>query len=119
MSRETVATAEHFWRAHLQNGVLLPNGERAVITLDDLYHVIVDERIARKPERIERILRSIFEIRSADLGRRAAFSSWAEDGKSFVAAIILEANGRLRTLHVVDERRLRRAMHKGELLWRS
>jgi hypothetical protein len=119
MSREAVTTAERFWRTRLRDGVLLPNGERAVITLDDLYHVMVDQRVGRKPQRIEQMLRSIFEIRSTDRGRRVAFSRWAEDGKSLVGVIILEANGRLRTLHVVEERRLRRAMQKGDLLWRS
>src|SRR2546430_2634675 len=81
MPQAAVAAAEQLWRQRLVPGVRMPNGEVAVIELSDLYHLLVDPRIWRQPERIERLLSGVFEIRDADLGRRRALSYWEEDEK--------------------------------------
>ena len=64
-----VARAIALWHESLQNGIALPNGQMVEITLDDLYHLMVDDRILRKPERIELLLRNVFELREAREGR--------------------------------------------------
>ena len=76
LTADAVANAEAVWRERLQEGTIIPNGERITVTLSDLYHVIVDHRISRKPERIERALLGIFELRTARYGRREALTSW-------------------------------------------
>ena len=86
--------------------------------MDDLYHVIVDNRIWRKPWRIELLLRGIYEIHTAVQGRRTGFSTWQEDETTLLAYVILDQNNRVRAMHLVDEKRLRREMRKGELVWR-
>jgi hypothetical protein len=118
ITEEAVKAAEALWQDRLQYGVLLPDGEMAVIALDDLYHLIVDNRIWRKLWRIELLLRGIFEIRTALQGRRTGFSTWQEDETILSGYVILEQDNRVRAMHLVDEKRLRREMRKGELLWR-
>jgi hypothetical protein len=115
---EAVKAAEDLWQDRLQYGVLLPDGEMAVIALDDLYHLIVDHRIWRKPWRIELLLRGIFEICTSIQGRRTGFSAWQEDATTLLGYVILEQDNRVRAMHLVDEKRLRREMRKGELVWR-
>lgn len=118
ITEEAVKAAEALWQSRLQYGVTIPNGETAVITLDDIYHVIVDNRIWRKPYRIEAALRGVFEIHTAEYGRRQCFSRWEEVDATQVGLVILEANSRLKSLHLVDERRLRKQMRHGGLLWK-
>jgi hypothetical protein len=118
LTAEAVANAEAIWREYLREGTTIPNGERITVTLSDLYHVIVDPRISRKPERIERALLGIFEIRQARYDRREALTSWEEDGKVLSGIAILDTNNTLRSLHIVDHRRLRRAIRKEDLLWK-
>ncbi len=113
-----VEVAELLWEQRLQYGVLLPNGERIVVTLRDLHHVIVDDRISRKPERIEWALLGVFEMRPGRLDRRVALSQWQEGVKSLFGMVVIERDNTLRSLHLVDEKRLRREMRKGELLWK-
>lgn len=117
ITAEAVKAAEDLWQDRLQYGVFLSNGEMAVIALDDLYHLIVDHRIWRKPWRIELLLRGIFEIRTSIQGRRTGFSTWQEDATTLVGYVILEQDNRVRAMHLVDEKRLRREMRKGELVW--
>lgn len=116
ITREAVVEAEALWKQRLQYGVLLPNGETARIMLDDLYHLIVDDRIWRKLYRIERILVGIFEIRTAD-NRRIAFSRWNEGDQSLIGYAILTPESRVWTMHLIDERGLRRLRRRGELIW--
>lgn len=115
---EDVANAEAVWHERLREGTIIPNGERITVTLSDLCHVIVDPRISRKPERIERALLGIFEIRLAKYNRREALTS-REDDKILSGIAILDTDNTLRSLHIVDQRRLRRAMRKEGLLWKQ
>ncbi len=118
ITREAVGPAEKLWEERLQYGVIIPNGERITIRLDDLYHVIVDHRIWRKPQRIEQMLLGIFEIRTGREGRRIALSRWGEQvDVSLYGSIVLESDSGIRSLHVVDDKRIRREMKKGVLLW--
>jgi hypothetical protein len=118
MPREAVAAAQRLWWERLRQGVPMPNGDTAIITLRDLFHVIVDPRIWRRPDRIEHMLQGIFEIRTGEFRRRVGLARWEEDGRELVGVVILEADNRLRSMHVVDERKLRRATTRGELVWR-
>jgi hypothetical protein len=65
LSRKAVERARRIWRLHLQHGVVMPNGERVFISEQDVHHVLLHERILRKPERIEHLIRNAFELRSA------------------------------------------------------
>jgi hypothetical protein len=118
IDQEAIIYAEQLWRTTLANGFLLPNGEPGVISRRDLYHLIVDSRIRRKPERIKCIVDGIFEIRTAKFGRRTALSEWSEENRSLVAYVILEEGNRIWTLHVVDAKRIRREQRKGIVLWK-
>lgn len=53
LARDTVREAERIWMERLQHGVRMPNDVLVRIALGDLYHVIIDGRVARRPERIE------------------------------------------------------------------
>jgi hypothetical protein len=117
MPEAAVMAAEQFWSAQLTSGVRMPNGETARIELADLYHLIVDQRIWRKPERIERILAGVIAIHEAELGRRQAFSRWEEDGVVLLAYAILEVDSRVRTMHLIDARRFERRRRKARQLW--
>src|SRR5581483_2277839 len=92
-------------------------GIGAPLALNDLYHLIVNQRIWRKPERIERILAGVIAIHEADLGRRQAFSRWEEDGAVLLGYAILEPDSRVRTMHLVDARRFERRRRKARLPW--
>jgi hypothetical protein len=117
MPQAAVTAAERLWSARLANGVQMPNGETARIEPDDLYHLIVDERIWRKPERIERVLAGVIAIHEAASGRRRAFSRWDEDGTTLLGYAILEPNSRVRTMHLLDAKRFERRRRKARLLW--
>jgi len=120
MPRASVQRAERLWREQLRSGVSMPNGELVWITLDDLYHVIVDDRIWRHPERIKAALTHVFEIRASHSSRRQAFSRWSEGETTQLAALVLTADSRLWSIHLIDEKRLRRYNRQGgELLWRQ
>ncbi len=95
----------------------MPTGDMATVTLSDLHHVIVDIRILRKFERIERMLKGIFEVRTSRLDRRLALTRWHEEHPLVGLVVLLDSN-QLWTLHVVDDKRLRREQNKGTLLWR-
>ena len=116
--RMAVARAERLWHERLHAGVRMPNGETVQITLDDLFHVLVDDRIWRHPERIATALVHVVEIRRAHSGRRQALSQWTEGSSVQFAIIILTGESRLWSLHIVDERRAQRyARGGGEVLW--
>ncbi len=118
MPQVAVDHAKELWQERLRHGIVMPNNETAVIALDDLYHVIVDPRIWRHLERIELMLVEIFQIRSAKYGRRIALTRWEENNQQLVGYVILEAGNRLWSVHVVDEKRLRREERRGNLLWK-
>lgn len=107
-SASDVQRAIEVWQKSLHTGVTLPNGAVARITLDDLYHLMVDDRILRKPDRIERVLRNIYELRRAMEGRQRALSTWQEDGRQLFGFAIIEPDYRIRTLHIIDRRDLRK-----------
>ncbi|MBA2452125.1 MAG: hypothetical protein H0V47_03055 [Chloroflexia bacterium] len=117
MTAQAVANAERVWKERLANGILMPTGDMATVTLSDLHHVIVDIRILRKFERIERMLKGIFEVRTSRLDRRLALTRWHEEHPLVGLVVLLDSN-QLWTLHVVDDKRLRREQNKGTLLWR-
>ena len=81
---DAVIYAEGVWLERWQDNMVLPNGEVATVTLSDLYHLIVDSRIWRKPERIEYSLKGIFEMRSAEQDRRVALSQWDEEDETIL-----------------------------------
>jgi hypothetical protein len=119
LPRSAVDRAEAVWQSQLRVGLRLPNGELVRVTLDDLYHVMVDPRIWRKPERIAQAVQSVFEIRSAPGGRRLSLSRWPEADGERIAALIIDRHGALRMLHLIDERRLRRYIRRGgDVSWR-
>jgi hypothetical protein len=119
MPRAAVERAEQLWHERWQRGMQMPNGEVVQVTLDDLYHVIVDPRIWRRPERIETALLHVFEIRALEQGNRLAFSRWREGEQDRLAALVLYPDGTLRALHLIDDRRMRRYTRKQEeVLWK-
>ena len=63
-------------------------------------------------------LLGIFEIRTARLVRRVGLSRWSEGSTELFGIVILDPGGDVRSLHVVDEKRIRRELRKGEVLWR-
>jgi hypothetical protein len=118
MNEDAVQHTLQLWHQRWREGIQMPNGERALVTLDDLYRLLVDPRIWRHPQRIEHVLTGIFELRTALHGRRKGLSRWEEGPQTLVGYVILDMDNRVRTMHVLDERTLRREMRKGELLWR-
>lgn len=116
--RMAVARAERLWHERLHAGVRMPNGETVQITLDDLYHLIVEPRLLRKPERIASLLAGVFEIREAREGRRRVLSRWEEEGQAICAYGIIGTDGRLWTAHLVSERDLQRYQRREVLQWR-
>ncbi|MBI4319413.1 MAG: hypothetical protein HY675_13070 [Chloroflexi bacterium] len=119
ITREAVEQAEAFWRDRLRHGVRMPKREMVHVTLDDLYHVIVDPRIWRHPYRIEVAIANIFEIRVARQERRLALSRWREDDQQRLAAVILGSDNTLKAIHLIDEVRLRRyTKQEGDVLWK-
>jgi hypothetical protein len=119
MPQAAVSAAEELWQQRLVHGVSIPNGEIVRIELSDLHHLIVDARIWRRPERIERLLLGIFEIRQAELGRRRALSQWKESENLLSGYAILLHDNRVWAAHLIDERRLARMRRKERLLWTS
>ncbi len=120
VTQDAVNEAERLWRERLREGVRMPNGEVVKMALDDLYHAIVDPRIWRHPDRIERAIANVFEIRASHSQRRQAYSSWPEGATKQLAALVLEKDNRLWSVHLIDERRLQRYTKKaGEVLWRQ
>ena len=117
-TREEVERAEAFWYERLRSGVRLPNGDLVQISHADLCHVIVDDRISREPQRIGRALLSAFEMRETEGGRRLVLSSWQEGERERLAALIIDASINLRSLHLIDQRRLERYRRQaGPILW--
>jgi len=116
MPPEALIAAEALWEKRLRDGIRIPNGETAQVTLNDLYHLIVDDRIWRKPERIELLLRGVYEVRQAKLGRRRVLSRWQEGQREQRGFAIMDVNGRVWTMHLINERDLRRYSRE-EVLW--
>lgn len=114
-----VHAAERLWQERLRHGVPIPSGELARFERGDLYHVIVDNRIWRHLERIERLLHNVIEIRQAHSGRRRALARWMEGERELIGYAILEDHGRVRTMHVIDARRLARHRAREPLLWKQ
>ncbi|MBI4507009.1 MAG: hypothetical protein HY691_15875 [Chloroflexi bacterium] len=117
LPRTAIDQGEAFWRVHLQQGVPMPNGQTAIISLDTLYHLLADHRIWRKPDRILALLPHVFEVRTASLRRWRALSQWEEGDQVLSGYAMFDPDGRLRTLHVVRPRELRRMQRQGERLW--
>ncbi len=117
IDHDLVEAARAYWRQHLRDAVLMSNGERASVSYRDLHHVLRDNRILRKPYRIERVLAGVFEIRTADVGRWMGLSRWEEE-EPRCGYVILEPNFQVWTMHIIDERALRKKARRGELLWR-
>lgn len=120
LSPDAVEAAERLWTESLRAGIQMPNGETIVVTLGDLYHVVVDPRVLRHPERIATAIGAVFEIRSAERGRRLAFARWTENAAVRLAVIVIDSDNTLRMLHLIDERRLERYT-RGEayVLWKQ
>ncbi|MGI8552429.1 MAG: hypothetical protein ACR2PL_16815 [Dehalococcoidia bacterium] len=119
LERQALEQAEEVWQARLHVGVSLPNDDVVHVTQDDLYHAIIDPRLARRPDRIEAALQNVFEVRQAEGQRRLGLSRWLEDGMERLAVVIIEVNNTLRSIHLVDDRRLRRYQRQyPEVLWR-
>jgi hypothetical protein len=120
MPRAAVERAEQLWHERWQRGMQMPNGEVVQVTLDDLYHVIVDDRIWRHPERIEAALANVFEIRASYSSRRLALSRWNEGETIQLAAVVLTGESRLWSIHLIDEKRFQRYnRQRSEVLWRQ
>lgn len=117
IDRNVVERARAIWLEELASGVYLPNGERIEIWESDLFHILQDDRLLRRPERIERILHHITEIRTARMGRRRGLSSWVEGDITLYGYAILDIDQRVRTMHVIDERKARKQARQGERLW--
>jgi hypothetical protein len=118
LTADEVLRAERMWEERLRVGVRMPNGEVARFTKDDLYHAMIDRRVRRSLPRIEPLLQGIFEIRSSERDRRVGLSRWEEAGRLLVGYVVLQPDSRVWTVHFIDERRLRRLMRRGDLLWR-
>lgn len=116
---EEVESARSYWQEHLSEGLRLPNGQRLVVTYRDMHHLMLDGRIRRKPERMMRIVAGIFEIQTADAGRRIAFSSWNESGQEMVGYLVIDGDDTTRTAHLTDARKLQKLRRKGTILWTS
>jgi hypothetical protein len=119
ISKSAVDNATEIWETTLKTGIIAPNKELIRIELSDLYHLIVDERILRHPERLKSMIRGIYEIRTADKGRRLALSSWEEGRKTLAGYTILEKEGRVRTAHIVDIKKISKLKKQGELIWQK
>jgi len=122
MSRADLERAERFWRERLQPGITMPNGQSVKVLLERLLHILIREpRVRQKIHRIELLLEGVYEIRTAAFSRRAAFSRWDEEGRSLVGHAILapesESENQLVSLHVIEEKELRRMGRKGERVW--
>ena len=116
LAPDLVAHAEELWSRQWQDGIVMPNGWRIRVTLDDLYHLIVDSRIARKPERIDLMLRHVYEIREARDRRHRILSRWRENAEDRHAFGIL-AGDRLWTAHLIMPRDLQKYQDE-TVLWR-
>lgn len=120
MPREAVEAAEQLWRErHWYDGIVMPNGETVTVTYGDLMHAIVDNRIWRKPWRIEIVLSGVYEIRSAERDQRYGLSRWVEGGRDLVGYAILTPVSQLKTIHVVVPRKIRKIQRERQLLWRQ
>jgi hypothetical protein len=119
LQRSDIDRAITMWAERWQTPLILPNGDPVTISLSDLYHALVAPRVVRRPERIERAVAGVFEIRTASTSsRRVCLSEWDEAGTRLYATVILEISGQLRTIHIVDARKLRKEQRKGYLLWK-
>lgn len=118
IDQDQVARARELWRLELQDGLVMPNGERVLITERDLYHVLSDIRVRRRPERIALLLANVLELRTAQFDRRLALSHWREEGTPMYGFAILDPDSHLRTLHLIDARSLRKKSRRGDRLWR-
>lgn len=118
VDRDQVARARALWGRELRDGVVMPNGERVTITERSLYHVLSDERLRRRPERIAQLLAGVFELRTANFGRRRGLSEWYENEALRYGFAILDSDGHLRTMHLIDARTMRKKSRQGERLWR-
>jgi len=115
-SRQAVERAEQVWRERLQQAISIPGGQNALVLLDDLYHIIIDDRLLRRPERIEHLIRGAFEIHATRHGRRRVLGAWREEGRRIVGFAIIDEDGRVRSMHVIDERDLRKYQRE-QMLW--
>ena len=117
LTRDAVREAERVWAERLRHGVRMASGQSVHVSLGDLYHAIVDSRIARKPWRIETMIAGIYELRTAESDRMLGLTRWIEETGELQGYVILTSERTLRSVHVVDERRLRKLARRGERLW--
>jgi hypothetical protein len=115
--RAAVDAVEQLWQEQLQPGIILPNEQTITIVLTDIYHLLQDSRIRRKPERIALLLMNIFEIREAQWSRQRGLSRWQEGEQSVTGYAILTPDNALVTMHLVRESELRRLRRQGAQLW--
>ncbi len=118
MPREAVIKAEAFWETDLRKPLLDPRGVNVTVTLNDVYHVIVDPRIWRHPERIKKILNFVVEIvESKTPGFEVLISEWGENGKTIYAYAVIALNKTLKVAHVVDKKKIRQLKKGAKVLW--
>lgn len=118
IAQSAVDLAYAVWDEQLRRGVVMSNGETVFVSEDDLDHVLLVDRIRRKPERVRRLLENVFELRSTHSGRRLGLCQWKENGETLYGFAIIDASGHLRTAQVVDARTVRKKARQGTLLWR-
>lgn len=95
----------------------MPNAETVTILPDTLYHILPDQRIWRKPERIETLLLNVVEVRTARERRRDALSQWQEGERQLHGYAIIGPDGSLYTMHVIRDSEFRRRRQRGQGLW--
>jgi len=119
MPRHAVEQGIGLWQGRRwEQGIGMPNGGTAYVSEEDMYHLLVDPRVWRHPERVEMALEGVHEIRSARAGRRIALTEWKEGELRRVGYIVLTAEGHVWTLHVVDDKAIRKQQRHGELIWK-
>jgi len=118
ISAEEVDHARAVWRTSgLSDGTIAPFGQRVIVNESDLEHIVLDSRVRRKPERILAVIKHVVELRTAKFGRRMGLSQWDEDGRAMYGFVILEPDGRTRTLKIIDERGFRKLARRGTRIW--
>lgn len=120
MPQEAVDRALEWWRGGHQV-LMLPNGEQLLVSRDDLLHVIVDKQIWSKPERIRRAVEGVYELRTSQKAANytIGLSTWSEEGNKRVGYVVIDPSNHLRSLHVVNDKRLKRYQRQGDLLWKQ
>ncbi|MGI9863115.1 hypothetical protein SDD30_17215 [Moorella naiadis] len=119
MPQQAVIEAEKFWQTNLRKPLVGPLGVEITVTLGDFYHAIVDPRIWRHPERIKMALKSVVEIVESKNypSYEVWICRWKEDGKEITAIAVIAPDRTLKTLHIGDEKRIKRLKKGVKILW--